>query len=491
MITERNQACDLVIFGAKGDLSKRKLLPALYKLEKLNKIDKNTRIIAAGRANWNIQEYIKIAKTAIKTFLNEELNNIVWKKFSSRLYFCNIDVHEKLHFFRLKNILNQQKNIAIYYCAVPPDTLSSIFEGLKHANLNLISSRIVLEKPLGICLKTSKQINNQISKYFLESQIFRIDHYLGKESILNLFALRFANSCLFNNWNNHTIDHVQITVSEEVGIEDRWNYFNKMGQMKDMVQNHLLQILTIITMKKPKTITSKNIKNEKLKILRSLVPININNAHQNTVRGQYSSGQINGKNTCSYLEENPKKEKSDTETFVALKININNKEWSGVPFYLRTGKRLAKKYSEIVIFFKKNPINLFKSSNLKNFQNKLIIRLEPHENITFDFLNKKIGLDQEYQLEKNKLEFVHVFNENPKIFIDAYERLLLESMRGIQALFVSREEIEASWKWVDPIVQAWKKNQENIIELYPCGTFGPKKSDFLINQDDRFWNQFN
>ncbi|ANZ22533.1 glucose-6-phosphate dehydrogenase [Buchnera aphidicola (Diuraphis noxia)] len=491
MIIETNQACDLVIFGAKGDLSKRKLLPALYKLEKSNRMHKNTRIIGAGRADWNIPEYIKIAKTAIENFLNEKIDSVIWKKFSSRLNFCNIDVYEKLHFIRLQKILDQKKNTIIYYCAMPPHTLNSIFIGLKNANLNPQSSRIILEKPLGSCLKTSKIINNQISQYFSESQIFRIDHYLGKEAILNLLALRFANSFFFHCWNNNVIDHIQITVSEEVGIEGRWSYFDTTGQMKDMVQNHLLQILAIITMEQPKNLTAKNVQNEKLKILRSLKTINEKNISTHTVRGQYSEGYIKGKNVPSYLKEEGANQNSQTETFVAIKVNIENKKWFGVPFYLRTGKRLRYKYSEIVVVFKKIPVNLFKNSNLREFQNKLIIRLEPNENIKIDFLNKMPGLNSEYKLENSQFESNYFSKKNSKNLIDAYERLLLESMRGKQSLFVSREEIEESWKWIDPIINAWKKTKNSNIQLYQSGTWGPENSNLLLFNDNRVWYEFN
>ncbi|QCI20459.1 glucose-6-phosphate dehydrogenase [Buchnera aphidicola (Brachycaudus cardui)] len=487
MIIEINEPCDLVIFGAKGDLAKRKLLPALYKLEKSKKIHENTRIIGAGRANWSIQEYRKIVENEIKTFLNEEIEDYIWKKLSTRLYFCNIDVFEKLHFLRLKKILQQKKNIMIYYCAVPPNTLNAIFKGLGDSNLNSLPARIVLEKPLGVCLKTSQKINNQISKYFLESQIFRIDHYLGKESILNLLALRFANSFVFNNWNNQTIDHIQITVSEEVGIEGRWNYFDGMGQMRDMVQNHLLQILTIITMDQPNSITSENIRHKKLNILRALNPININNINIKTVRGQYSSGVIKGNKVPAYLEEHGANKNSQTETFVAVEANINNKKWCGVPFYLRTGKRLACKYSEIVIVFKKIPINLFQNSNLKLLENKLIIRLEPNANIKLNFFNKIPGLDQEYKLDNSQLEY----NCFHKKSIDAYERLLLESMRGIQSLFVCRDEVEEAWKWIDPIINAWKQKDSSILQLYMSGTWGPEDSNLLLSRNNHVWHKYN
>ncbi|QCI18296.1 glucose-6-phosphate dehydrogenase [Buchnera aphidicola (Aphis nasturtii)] len=483
------QACDLVIFGTKGDLAQRKLLPALYKLEILNKIHPNTRIIGAGRADWTQDEYIKIVKTAIKKFSKENIDENTWNKLSSRLHFCNIDVFKEVFFKKLKKILHQTKNTIIYYCAVPPSAFNAIFQGLGKVNLNSFPSRIIIEKPLGVCLKTCKKINDQISKYFLESQIFRIDHYLGKESILNLLSLRFANALFFNNWNNKIIDHIQITVSEEIGIENRWNYFDDMGQTKDMVQNHLLQILTIIAMDQPKDISSKHIQNEKIKILRALKNINIENINTKTVRGQYTEGNIHGKKVPSYLEENGANSISQTETYVCIKVDLKNDQWFGVPFYLRTGKRLAQKYSEIVIVFKKIPINLFKDYNHNLSQNKLIIRLDPNENIQIDFLKKLSGLNEIYQL-KNETMQSNLSIEKQHHQIDAYERLLLEVMKGAQSLFVCREEIEESWKWIDPIINAWKNNKKNTLQLYAAGTWGPKHADEMIMKDGRNWHKF-
>ncbi|QFQ32494.1 glucose-6-phosphate dehydrogenase [Buchnera aphidicola (Aphis fabae)] len=489
MITEITQACDLVIFGTKGDLARRKLLPALYKLEKFKKIHPDTRIIGAGRADWTKEEYIKIVKIAIKKFLKEDIDNNVWNKLSLRLHFFNIDVYKDLYFIKLKKILDQTKNTIIYYCAVPPSAFNAIFKGLGKIGLNLFPSRIIIEKPLGTCLKTCKEINDQISKYFLESQIFRIDHYLGKESILNLFSLRFANLLFFNNWNNQIIDHIQITVSEEVGIENRWNYFDEMGQTRDMVQNHLLQILTIITMDQPKDISSENIRNEKIKILRALKTIDIENINNQTVRGQYISGNINGKKVPAYLEENGANPKSQTETFVCIKVELKSDKWFNVPFYLRTGKRLAHKYSEIVIVFKNMPINLFKKHNNNLSQNKLIIRLEPNESIKIDFLKKISGLNEIYELTNNRIESNSSIKKTHNQ-IDAYERLLLESMKGVQSLFVCREETEEAWKWIDPIIDAWKKTKKNSLQLYAAGTWGPKNSDKIIRKDGRNWHKF-
>lgn len=490
MITKNNQACDLVIFGTKGDLAKRKLLPALYKLEKYQKIHPNTRIIGAGRANWNTEEYIKIAKKAIKLFLNEKFDEKIWKKLSLRLIFFNIDVFEDFYFLKLKKILDQKKNIVIYYCAVPPSAFNAIFKGLGKVNLNALPSRIIIEKPLGTCLETSKKINDQISKYFLESQIFRIDHYLGKEAILNLLSLRFANSFFFHNWNKKIIDHVQITVSESVGIENRWNYFDQMGQTRDMIQNHLLQILSIIAMDPPKSIEPEDIRYEKIKILQSLKKININKINNKIVRGQYISGIINGKKVPAYTEELGANQHSQTETFISMKVQINNDRWFRVPFYLRTGKRLAKKYSEIVIVFKKMPTNLFEESNNNLSPNKLIIRLEPNPKIKINFISKVPGLNKKYKLASNEMEYSYFDAENNNI-IDAYERLLFESMRGIQSLFVSRNEVEEAWKWIDPIINTWKKTNINTLHLYNSGTWGPKNSDIIIMQDGRSWETFN
>ncbi|WP_348769323.1 glucose-6-phosphate dehydrogenase [Buchnera aphidicola] len=488
MIIDIAQACDLVIFGAKGDLARRKLLPALYQLEKCNQIHPNTRIIGAGRANWTKEEYIETIKKTTKTFLREDIDEHIWDKLIFRVHFFNIDVFKEHYFTKLKKILNQTNNIIIYYCAVPPSAFHAIFEGLGKVNLNLFPSRIIIEKPLGVSLKTCKKINDQIAKYFLESQIFRIDHYLGKESILNLISLRFANSLFFNNWNRKMIDHIQITVSEEVGIENRWNYFDEMGQTRDMVQNHLLQILTIISMDQPKNISPTNIRNEKIKILRTLDTINIDNINEKTVRGQYTSGNIRGKKVPSYIEENGANPNSQTETFVCIRVDLKNDQWLGVPFYLRTGKRLAYKYSEIVVVFKEMPINLFnKPNNLS--RNKLIIRLDPNENIKIDFFKKTPGFNEICQLTSDRIE-LSSSTKTTSNQIDAYERLLLESMKGSQSLFVCREETEEAWKWIDPIIDSWKKTKQNNLKLYPAGTWGPKNSDKIIMKDGRYWHEF-
>ncbi|WP_343183365.1 glucose-6-phosphate dehydrogenase [Buchnera aphidicola] len=480
---------DLIIFGTKGDLARRKLFPALYQLEKLLKLYKNTRIIGIGRANWTQKKYKKIIKNSIENFSNIKIKKKIWIKFSSRLYFCNIDVNNISDFFKLKKILIKSNKIRIYYFAIPQNTFKNIFKGLKKINCNTSSDRIILEKPIGNSLNTSKKINNQVGKNFNEKQIFRIDHYLGKETILNLISLKFSNSIFFTNWNNTTIDHVQITIAEKVGIEGRWGYFDKTGQMRDMIQNHLLQILSILTMSTPINLESDNIRNEKLKILKSLRMINDKNINKKTVRGQYTSGLIDKKEIPAYINEIDAVKNSNTETFVSIKANIDNSQWYGVPFYLRTGKRLPIKHSEIVIYFKNNNNNLFYKTK-KLPLNKIVIRLQPNEGLDIFIINKIPKLDSKYKLKEIKLNFNYNKSFKKYRLYDAYERLLLESFFGSQSLFVRRDEIEASWKWIDSIINSWKKNNSKL-ELYKAGTWGPKSSENLLKKDGREWNKIN
>ncbi|CAL4321352.1 glucose-6-phosphate dehydrogenase [Buchnera aphidicola] len=469
------QSYNLVIFGAKGDLSCRKLIPALYQLEKKKLLHYDTRIIGVGRANWKKNDYIKQTIQSLNMFSTEKIQEKYWNTFKDRLYFCNLDVSNTNNFENLKNLLSQKLNKNIYYFAMPPHTFGNICKGLGSVQLNDLNNRIIVEKPIGTSLQSSQNIHNQLSTYFQEKQIFRIDHYLGKETILNLLNFRFSNPLFYNNWNCHTIEYIEIIIAEKVGIEGRWEYFDKVGQTKDMIQNHLLQILSLIAMSPPKKINVQSIKNEKIKVLQALRAIDANNIHENTIIGQYSSGMIDGKLVPGYIEENPLKQKSNTETFSEIKAYIDNDVWKNVPFYLRTGKRLFKKYSEIIIHFKCIPNNIFNCSISHQYHNKLKIRLQPHEGIEISFLNKIPDLNSKYILQEQKLDFSYRKSFKNIDIVDAYERLLLESMKNDPSLFVSKEEIEASWKWIDSIINAWKKNNIQPI-LYPAGTLGPKLS---------------
>ncbi|WMY96626.1 MAG: glucose-6-phosphate dehydrogenase [Arsenophonus sp.] len=483
-------ACNLIIFGATGDLSRRKLLPSLYQLEKMGYIHPNTRIIGIGRSQRNTINYIKLAREALNFFLNEEIEPFLWEKFSRRLEFLNLDVNDINKFNVLVKYLANDKKPNIYYVAMPPKTFSVICHGLGHVGLNKKShNKVVMEKPLGNNLISSQNINNLLSQYFKENQIYRVDHYLGKETVLNLLALRFSNSLFINNWDYRTIDHVQITVAEKIGIEDRWSYFDQIGQMRDMIQNHLLQILTMVTMSPPADLSADRIRDEKVKILRSLRRIDYTNFHEKTVRGQYTSGFIQGKRVVGYLEEQGANKFSKTETFVAIRVDIDNWRWAGVPFYLRTGKRLPEKYSEVVIYFKKPILNIFSDFYHEIPQNKLTIRLQPDEGIDIEILNKSPGLEEKQNLKTTKLEFSFSKVFNQLHLSDAYERLLLEVMRGIPALFVRRDEIEEAWKWVDSIMDAWAMDQEPP-KPYQAGTWGPMASVVMITKDSRSWSKF-
>lgn len=485
--TETIQACDLVIFGAKGDLARRKLLPSLYKLEKFKQIHINSRIIGVGRADWNKHHYTIVVRESLETYLKEKIDENIWKTLSSRLHFFNLDINHIEKFNCLSQMLHPKKNIIINYFAVPPSIFGTICKGLGLAKLNQKPSRVVMEKPLGNSLESSKIINNQVGEFFDESQIFRIDHYLGKETILNLLTLRFANSFFSYNWDNKIIDHIQITVAEDMGIENRWNYFDQTGQMRDMVQNHLLQILTIIAMSPPANLSADNIRDEKVKVLKSLRYIDDHNVRKNIVKGQYISGFIQGKKVPGYLEEYGANNRSSTETFISMRVDIDNWRWYGVPFYLRTGKRLPMKCSEVVIVFKNPVLNLFKDSWKSLSKNKLIIRLQPNEGIDIEILNKIPGLNHKHFLKNTKLNlnYSQVFNKS--YLADAYERLLLEIMHGMQSLFVRRDEVEEAWKWIDSITSAWNQYKEKP-KNYPSGSWGPEESIHMMKRDGRHWH---
>ncbi|MBX4181224.1 glucose-6-phosphate dehydrogenase [Sodalis sp. CWE] len=488
MAVASTQACDLVIFGAKGDLSRRKLLPSLYQLEKTGSIHPKTRIIGVGRADWDAKSYTKVVRKALEVFLKEPINDKLWKILSSRLDFCNLDVRETKHFDQLAKKLDQQNRITISYLAMPPTTFSNICKGLGEAKLNNEPSRVVMEKPLGNDLASSQIINDQVSRYFNENQIYRVDHYLGKETILNLLSLRFANSLFVSNWDNRIVDHVQITVAEEVGIEGRWAYFDRVGQTRDMIQSHLLQILAMIAMSPPSDLSTDRIRDEKVKVLRSLRPIDHRNIRDTTVRGQYISGFVRGRKVPGYLEEEGANKNSRTETFVSIRVDIDNWRWAGVPFYLRTGKRLPTKCSEVVIYFKNPTLNLFKDSYQKLPQNKLTIRLQPDEGMDIQILNKMPGLDHKHRVQTTKLDLSFAETFNQKHLADAYERLLLETMRGIQALFVRRDEVEEAWKWIDSILKAWKVDND-IPKPYQAGTWGPIASVAMIARNGGVWSE--
>ena len=480
--------CDLIIYGALGDLSKRKLLISLYRLENANLIEPDTRIIGVDRHDLEHSGFIEIAHKSLLAFLNDEIDNQVWERFSARLCYLKIDLTQPLQYKQLNAVTDSKTKVMVNYLAVAPFLFKNICQGLDQSGLLTDESRLVMEKPIGHDLKSSQEINDEMAKVFKEEQVFRIDHYLGKETVLNLLALRFANSLFTTNWNHNTIDHIQITVAEEVGIEGRWEYFDKTGQLRDMLQNHLLQILTFIAMEPPVNLEAESIHNEKIKVLKALRPITVSNAREKTVRGQYTAGYLKGSPVPGYLEEEGANTESTTESFVALRVDIDNWRWAGVPFYLRTGKRMSYKRTEIVVYFKQLPHNIFADSYHELPPNKLIIHLQPNEGVEVEILNKIPGIDESIKLQQTKLDlsFFEAFKKS-RIF-GGYEKLVLEAMRGNPTLFISREEIEQAWTWVDSIQNAWAHSNEKP-KPYPAGSWGPVASVALLARDGRAWEE--
>ncbi|GAA5214588.1 glucose-6-phosphate dehydrogenase [Corallincola platygyrae] len=486
-LAQPEQPVDLVLFGARGDLVRRKLLPALYQLEKANAIATDTRIVGVTRGEYSREEYVSLVHDSLSEFMKEVIDEEVWRRFSSRLHHIRIDLSILSDYDQFKDFLDHERRIMVNYLAVPPSVFGDISHGL-HASGSITSTtRVVVEKPIGHDLESSRITNDAVAQFFDESQIYRIDHYLGKETVLNLLSLRFANSLLTTNWDHNTIDHVQITVAEEVGIEGRWGYFDQAGQMRDMIQNHLLQVLSLIAMEPPADLDAASIRTEKLKVLKALRPITARDASDKTVRGQYGRGFLRGQAVPGYLEEEGANENSDTETFVAIRADIDNWRWSGVPFYLRTGKRMPGKLSEIVIQFKELPHHIF--SNYENVPaNKLTIRLQPDEGVELKMMNKVPGLDARMKLQQTTLDLSFSETFKDERIADAYERLLLEAMMGNQTLFVCREEVEEAWKWVDGIIDAWQLNNEGP-KSYQAGSWGPCAAIGLITKDGRSWNE--
>ncbi|MBI5557044.1 MAG: glucose-6-phosphate dehydrogenase [Deltaproteobacteria bacterium] len=488
MEKKKSKACDFVIFGALGDLCRRKLITSLYHLERVGLIEAETKIIGVARRDETTESFVGKMKDSLDQFLKWDFEQSVWARLSARLAYVHIDMAKPEEYVKLCGLVDQQSRVMTNYFAVPPSIYGDICLGLKTAGLVNGETRVVLEKPIGHDFDSSQAINDEVAKAFSEKQIYRIDHYLGKETVLNLLALRFANSIFTTNWDHNTIDHVQITVAEEVGIEGRWGYFDQAGQLRDMVQNHLLQILTLIAMEPPVNLESDSIRNEKLKVLKALRPITIDNVDEKTVRGQYSAGFLKGGAVPGYNEEDDAHTSSRTETFVAIRVDIDNWRWADVPFYLRTGKRMPTKISEVVINFKRLPHNIFRESYKKLPPNKLIIRLQPHEGVEIMMLNKLPGIDESLKLQQTRLDLS--FSEAFKIdrVADAYERLLLEAMRGNQALFIRRDEVEQAWSWIDSIQDAWAGLNEPP-KSYPAGTWGPVASVALLAKDARAWEE--
>ncbi len=478
---------DLIIFGAGGDLSARKLFPALYHLHFCELIPDDLRIAALARTQSSTEEFIQSLKAKVRLRVTDDYwSEEKWQGFTDRLSYMSINFTEKDEYKALNTWLDDSR-VSLFYFATPPSLFGPICDNLDETKCLGGKSRIVLEKPIGDNLESSKKVNDTVAQYFPEDSVYRIDHYLGKETVQNLLVLRFANRFINTQWDQSCIDHVQITVAETVGIEGRWSYYDKVGQLRDMVQNHLMQLLCLVAMEPPNALTAESIRAEKVKIVRALRPITVNDVQDHVVRGQYSQGWIEGDAAPGYMEEEGcVNQNSDTETFVAIKAHIDNWRWSGVPFYLRTGKRLPNKLTEIVITYKALPHNIFSES--ANIPNQLVIRLQPNEGIEMQMLSKRHSLKDKLALDSQNLNLDFLGSSGMARIPDAYERLFLDAINGDQSLFVGREEVEESWRWCDTLMDACERTGLKA-KSYHAGSWGPVKSELLLEKDDRSWHE--
>ena len=477
---------DLIIFGATGDLSARKLFPALFQLDAAGLLPDDLRIIAVARQEQTTEGFHHELLARIGSAKRQSISDTAWQQFAQRLTYLSADFSAPSAFKGLQTSLSEART-SLFYLATPPSLFATICEQLSADGCLTGSCRIVLEKPIGESLDTSREVNETLAQFFDEQDIYRIDHYLGKETVQNLLVLRFANRFINSQWDQSCIDHIQITVAEKVGIEGRWTYYDGVGQLRDMVQNHLMQLLCLVAMEPPNSLEAESIRDEKVKIVKALRPIDASSVKDHVVRGQYSKGVIDGEPVPGYFdEEGCEAQGSDTETFVAIKAHVDNWRWSGVPFYLRTGKRMPDKVTEIIIQYKALPHHIFGEGESAE-PNRLIIRLQPNEGIEMTMVSKRQSLRDKLSLQTHTLNFD--FREDGDIdrIPDAYERLFLDAINGDPSLFVGREEIEESWRWCDQLISACEECDVKV-NAYQAGSWGPSKSELLIDRDGRSWN---
>lgn len=490
---------DLVIFGGGGDLALRKLLPALFYRDIDAQLPLDSRILAVGRSPMSRDDFLASVLASIiaqqDSGLDPENREVesptalpasleqAWRQFSTRLSYVALDALDPSTWTALiEQLAGHEEKIRAVYLATPPDLFGPIAKGMHTNGLIVEKMRIVLEKPVGEDYESACAINSEVGSYFSEQQIFRIDHYLGKETVQNLLALRFGNSMFEPLWRREVIDHVQITVAEELGVGNRIDFYDDIGALRDMVQNHLMQLVCLVAMEPPSSLADDAVRDEKLKVLRALKKITADEVRSRTVRGQYRAGAIAGTAVPGYTEELDGE--SETETFVALKIEIDNWRWSGVPFYIRTGKRLPTKHSEIAIQFKEVPHAIFDDTNSEALPNRLSILLQPDEGVKLRIMAKEPGPGG-FNLKPVSLDlsFEETFGQR---YRDAYERLLIEVLRGNPALFMRRDEIETAWQWVDGVVAGWQESRQKL-DTYVAGSWGPPTASLLLDRDGHHW----
>jgi len=487
-----NKPFILILFGGTGDLTNRKLLPALYNLAHKNILPDNFAIVAIGRRNLTRAAYIDQLKLSVSKFSRFKLEEEAWTRIKERLYYLQFDLDQDSGYQSLSLFLEELDKTLdtggnyIYYLAVAPEYFGIITDKLHKHNLSSCEKgekSLVIEKPFGKDLTSARALNEKISAVFPERNIYRIDHYLGKEMIQNIMILRFSNILFEPLWNNKYIDNIQITSSETVGIESRGGYYESSGALKDMIQNHILQLLTLTAMEPPVNLNTESIRDEKVKILKAMETITPDYIRNNMVRGQYGGGNLQGNLYNSYREEDKVSTDSNIETFAALKLHVNNFRWAGVPFYIRTGKRLKSKFTGIVIEFKQVPKVLYGDTDTPLMPNLLIIKIHPEEGIYLQFNGKEPGsYNNIVPVTMDFCQNCNFVNNSP----EAYERLLGDIFKGDSTLFTRWDEVENSWKFVDSIMKVWRKEPVDFPN-YESGSNGPLASDKLLEKDNRRW----
>jgi glucose-6-phosphate 1-dehydrogenase len=486
--------CAIVIFGATGDLTKRKLIPALYSLQRQNLLGAGCAIIGASRSQMSHEEFRKAMRESIQEFSEEKPDDVDWQAFASMLFYNATDIKDPGSYQRLKESLTQMdrehgtSGNRLFYLATPPSSYSEVIQVLGQSGLNRPPEggswvRIIVEKPFGHDAQSAREINRQIHQVFDENQVYRIDHYLGKETVQNISVLRFANGIFEPLWNRNYIDHVQITGAESIGVENRAGYYEGAGVLRDMIQNHMLQLLALIAMEPPIAMDAISVRDEKVKVIRSMRSLNTTDIKEIAVRGQYGKGIINGKEVPAYREEEGVNPKSKTETFASVVFHVDNWRWAGVPFYVRSGKRLPKRVTEVAIQFKRVPDLLF-THDISLDPNWLIIRVQPDEGISIKFAAKVPG--QMIQIRPVSMDFQYGTSFGKKS-PEAYERLLLDAMIGDATLYARADMVELSWDLVMPILHAWEKDPN--ISIYTAGTWGAEEAERLIEKEWRKWRR--
>ena len=481
-------AFDMVLFGGTGDLVMRKLLPSLYQAHAASLLNQQGRLLALGRKAMSRDDYLALVEKNARQHIKEHFDAAAWESFRARIDYLQVDAGEAAHYPALAEAVGQHpERVVVCYLATAPNLFAGICENLAAVGLNRPNVRVVLEKPLGIDLDSSNEINDAVARFFKEDQLYRIDHYLGKESVQNLMAIRFANALFEPLWRREWIHDVQITISEDLGVGTRGDFYDGTGALRDMVQNHLLQLLCIVAMEPPANMEADAVRDEKLKVLKALRPFSEQDVANKTVRGQYKAGAVAGQPVVGYLQEQGIPADSQTETFVALKAEIDNWRWAGVPFFLRTGKRMQERLAEIVINFRDVPHQLFSGPlSGSHTANRLVIQLQPEESIRLYFLAKEPGDTMRLQPAYLDLDFYKAFKVRRA---DAYERLLLDVIRGKLALFMRRDELVEAWRWVMPIMECWQNSSNTPPKQYTAGTWGPAASSALLSRDGISWHE--